>query len=67
MLLSKREISYQEINLSRDPDGRGELAQRTGMVTFPQIMIDGEPIGGFQELLAADRSGRLKELLAVEA
>ncbi len=64
MLLGKREIAYQEINLSRDPDGRAKLAQLTGMVTFPQIVIGDEPIGGFDQLLAADRAGRLTELLA---
>jgi glutaredoxin 3 len=64
MLLRKRGIEYTEINLARDPDGRSELAGRTGMITFPQILIDGESIGGFQELLAADRAGRLSELLA---
>jgi glutaredoxin 3 len=64
MLLGKRNIEYTEINLARDPDGRSELAERTGMITFPQILIDGEPIGGFHELLAADRAGRLSELLA---
>jgi glutaredoxin 3 len=64
VLLQKRGISYDEINLARDPDGRAELSHKTGMFTFPQIVIDGEPIGGFQELLAADRSGRLSELLA---
>ena len=31
------------------------------MVTFPQIVIDGESIGGFDQLLAADRAGTLKE------
>jgi glutaredoxin 3 len=64
MLLGKRNIEYTEINLARDPDGRSELAERTGMITFPQILIDGESIGGFHELLAADRAGRLSELLA---
>ena len=34
------------------------------MVTFPQIVIDGESLGGFEQLLAADRAGRLSELLA---
>jgi glutaredoxin 3 len=63
-LLDRRGISYQEINLSRDPDSRQELAQVTGMITFPQIVVDGESIGGFQELLAADRAGRLTQLLA---
>ncbi len=63
-LLDRRGISYEEINLTRDPDSRQELAELTGMITFPQIVIDGVPIGGFQELLAADRAGRLSELLA---
>jgi glutaredoxin 3 len=64
MLLTRREISYEEINLAKDPDGRARLAEQTGMITFPQIVIDGETIGGFDELLAADRAGRLSELLA---
>lgn len=63
-LLDRRGVSYEEINLARDPDSRQELAELTGMVTFPQILIGGEPIGGFQELLAADRAGRLPDLLA---
>lgn len=64
-LLAKREIPYEEINLARDPDGREQLAQKTGMITFPQIVIDGETLGGFDQLLAADRDGRLKQMLAV--
>jgi glutaredoxin 3 len=63
MLLQKRGIGYEEINLAKDPDGRSELQQRTGMFTFPQIVINGETIGGFDDLLAADRSGRLRELI----
>ncbi|HEY5190195.1 MAG TPA: glutaredoxin domain-containing protein [Solirubrobacteraceae bacterium] len=64
MLLGRRNIAYEEINLARDPDGRAQLVDLTGMVTFPQIVIEGESIGGFDQLLAADRAGRLSELLA---
>jgi glutaredoxin 3 len=63
-LLDARGIAYREIDLGRDPDGRAELSQRTGMMSFPQVVIDGELLGGFQETLAADQSGRLRELLA---
>ncbi len=63
-LLDRRAIPYEEINLARDPDGRTALVQRTGMMTFPQVIIDQEPIGGYQELSAADRAGRLDELAA---
>jgi glutaredoxin 3 len=63
-LLARRGIAYKEVNLAKDPDGRAELESRTGMFTFPQIVIAGETIGGFDELLAADRAGRLKQLIA---
>jgi glutaredoxin 3 len=64
MLLKRRGIEYQEINLAKDPDGRTELSLRTGMVTFPQIVIDEQTLGGFDELLAADRADRLQQLIA---
>jgi glutaredoxin 3 len=63
-LLRARGVAYEEINLAKDPDGRIELAQRTGMMTFPQVIVGGELIGGFNELQAADASGRLQDLLA---
>lgn len=63
-LLDQRGLAYEEINLSRDADGRNQLLQRTGMLTFPQVFVGDELIGGFTETLQADRSGRLSELLA---
>jgi glutaredoxin 3 len=63
-LLSKRGLSYDEINLAMNADGRAELAQRTGMMTFPQVIIGDQLVGGFTELLSADQSGRLAELVA---
>lgn len=63
-LLGKRDIPYEEINLARDADSRAKLIELTGLATFPQIVIGGEPIGGFDQLRAADRAGRLTELLA---
>ncbi len=66
-LLGKRGIGYDEINLARDPDGRAELQKRTGMYTFPQIVIGEETIGGFDELVRADRQGRLRELAGLDA
>ena len=52
-LLAKRGIAYEEINLARDPDSRAELQAKTGMFTFPQIVIGDHALGGFTELLAA--------------
>lgn len=63
-LLEARGLGFEEINLSKDPEGRAELAARTGMMTFPQVFVGDELIGGFDDLQAADRSGRLAELTA---
>jgi glutaredoxin 3 len=64
-LLTKRGATFEEINLAKDPDGRDELSRCTGMITFPQIVIGEHTVGGLDELIAADRDGRLKQLLAV--
>jgi glutaredoxin 3 len=61
-LLARRGHAFRELNLSKDPEGRAQLAERTGMFSFPQIVIDGEVLGGFRELVQADMSGRLEEL-----
>jgi glutaredoxin 3 len=62
-MLRARGVQFTEIDLSKDPQGRIELAGRTGMMTFPQVVIDGELLGGFTEVKAAAESGRLDELL----
>lgn len=63
-LLEARQVSYEEVNLAKDPVGRAELVAITGQMTFPQILVGERSVGGFRELLEADRSGALTELLA---
>jgi glutaredoxin 3 len=61
-LLAKRGVPFDEVNLAKDHDGRAKLVELTGMMTFPQVIIDGTPIGGYQELVREDRAGRLDGL-----
>jgi len=61
-LLKIRKLEFEEINLAKDPAGRAELVEKTGMISFPQIVVEGEVLGGFSELVAADRTGRLAAL-----
>lgn len=63
-LLRARGVEFAEINLAKDPDGRAALARETGMLSFPQVIVDGQLLGGFTEVQAAAESGRLDELLA---
>jgi len=62
-LLQSRGYEYSEINLARDPAGRGELVALTGMMSFPQVIVGEELVGGFDQTLAADQSGKLKTLV----
>jgi len=62
-LLQSRGVSFEEVNLAKDPDGRADLVARTGQMTFPQVLVGERSIGGFRELLMADRSGQLESLL----
>jgi glutaredoxin 3 len=66
-LLQSRGVDYEEVSLTKDPDGRARLVQRTGQMTFPQIIAGERVIGGFRELLEADRDGTLGEILSVAA
>jgi glutaredoxin 3 len=62
-LLQARGIPYDEINVGEDAALRADLVRRTGRRTVPQIFIDGESIGGFEELAALDASTRLTDLI----
>ena len=63
-LLESRGYPYVEVNLTKDPDGRAELARKTGLMTFPQIVVEGETIGGFDDLRRIDADGGLDSILA---
>jgi glutaredoxin 3 len=63
-LLQARGVEYDEINLAKNPEGRSDLVALTGQMTFPQIVVGARAIGGFRELLEAERAGTLEELLA---
>jgi glutaredoxin 3 len=63
-LLEGRGIGYREVNLAKNPSGRARLIAKTGQMTFPQIIVGERAIGGFRELIEADREGTLTDLLA---
>jgi glutaredoxin 3 len=66
-LLASKGIDFDEILLDDDPGFRQKLFDLTGGWTVPQIVLDGEPIGGYTELWGLDREGRLDARLAAEA
>ena len=64
-LLERKGVAFKEINLSNEaPEVRIELMQRTNHRTVPQIFIKDQFIGGFDQLYALEREGKLDQLLA---
>lgn len=67
-LLKARGLAWQEIRVDTDPARREEmLARAVGQRTVPQIFVNGHHVGGYTDLVAAERSGRLAELLTEDA
>jgi glutaredoxin 3 len=62
-LLKQKGLDYSEIRIDTDPSRRDEMMKRAQRRTVPQIFIAGEHVGGFDDLVAADRSGRLAQLI----
>jgi len=58
-LLEGKRLEFEEVLLDDVPDFRRTLHDLTGGWTVPQIVIDGEPIGGYTELWRLDKTGEL--------
>jgi glutaredoxin 3 len=56
-LLSKRGVAFEEVDLTEHPELQAQLTDVTGMESYPQIVVDGEPLGGLNELRAAEKNG----------
>ena len=63
-LLAQKEIAFEEINATGSAELRQEMTKLTGGMTFPQVLIDDTPRGGFDDLYAMNESGELDRLLA---
>jgi len=58
-LLQSKGLDFEEINISSQAERTQEMVQRSGRRSIPQIFIDKEPIGGFDELSQLNRAGKL--------
>ena len=63
LLTSKGVAALEKIRVDLEPARRAEMMKRTGRRTVPQIYIGETHVGGYDELAALDRAGKLDELL----
>lgn len=64
LLMARGVGAIEKILIDLDPARRGEMTTRTGRRTVPQIFIGDTHVGGFDDLAALDRAGKLAPLLA---
>ena len=62
-LLAQKGVNVEEIRVDQNPQLRNEMMQKSGQRTVPQIWIDDYHVGGFTELWALDKQGKLDGLL----
>ncbi|HAU0830103.1 TPA: glutaredoxin 3 [Legionella pneumophila] len=62
-LLDRKKVIYTEIRVDLQPELREEMIQKSGGRTVPQIFINGQAIGGCDDLYALEAQGTLNELL----
>lgn len=62
-LLQAKSISIKEIDVDSDPTLWQTMTERSGRETVPQIFIDGLHIGGYDDMAALERAGKLDALL----
>ena len=66
-LLKKKGVAYEEIDVENDDARRAWLVEVTGQRTVPQIFVDGRSLGGFSDVDALDKQGKLDPILRGEA
>jgi glutaredoxin 3 len=66
-LLTRKGVAFSEIDVTGDREGRSRMVERAnGRMTVPQIFIGSTHVGGFDDLYALERAGRLDPLLVTD-
>ncbi|MBA2651937.1 MAG: glutaredoxin 3 [Tatlockia sp.] len=64
-LLEKKEVEYTDIKIDEHPEKREEMVAKSGGHTVPQLFINGQHIGGCDDMYALEAKGQLDKLLQI--
>ena len=62
-LLRSKNVEFEEIDVTDDPARRIEMERLSGRRTVPQVFIEGQPVGGFDDIRRLYAAGELDRLL----
>jgi glutaredoxin 3 len=66
-LLRSKNVAFEEIDVTDDPERRAEMEKLSARYTVPQIFIDDKPIGGYDDAQRLDNAGKLDQMLGLPA
>ena len=66
-LLRSKQLDYQEIDITSDAEGEQDMITRSRRRTVPQIFVDGQSVGGYDDLAQLNATGELDRLLNIES
>lgn len=65
-LLDSKGVAYEEYDITMGGPKRAEMQERVpGAMTVPQVLVDGKPLGGSDDIAALDRAGKLDAILGL--
>lgn len=64
-LLDSKGVKYEEIRVDENPTLKDEMIAKSGRRTVPQIFINDQAIGGFDDMAALEKAGKLDSLLGL--
>jgi glutaredoxin 3 len=64
-LLRSKNVVFEEIDVTDDPERRAEMERLSRRHTVPQIFIDDKPIGGYDDARRLDNAGKLDQMLGL--
>jgi len=64
-LFTAKGVAFKEIHVDQDPDQLSIMMERSGRRSVPQIFINDLPMGGYDDIAALEKTGKLNELLGL--
>jgi len=62
-LLKQQKVTFDEVRVDKEPGKKQEMITKSGRFTVPQVFIDDYHVGGYDDLVVHNRSGKLNQLL----
>ncbi len=64
--LKRKKLDFKEVDVTHDQEAFDPVIERTGVKTVPQVFVDDEFIGGYDDMVALKKAGTINEKFGIE-